>query len=436
MASLLARLPRGASLSPDALAQRYRIVIILLYLHVPVLILTGLIGPAPLAESLLLPMLPLAFALGSGAAISTGLKCDLSSAGLMSATYVAIELTGGRVEAHFHLFVILIWVALYQRWQALALAIVSALVHHLVIGLIWPAHVFSGPGGHMAMSAGGVIGMAAYHVAMVVLEVSGILVVWYFAEQGEAENVRLGREALVVDEAMQAERQATQLRETQAAQQRSEQLAGLTQNLAGQAREIQARAIEITGVVGSVKDRAATLTGSVQDISERARKAASTADQGRKNASEAAQGVNGLARSMGEISSVNALISQLADQTNLLALNAAIEAARAGDQGRGFSVVANEVKALASETARSSGQVNTVITAVVHETQSVTAGFVATSEVVSAIHALQQEIAAAVEEQLLTLRDVSNELSFAADSSTSIAAAIERLTQMAADSIS
>ncbi len=433
MARLLDRLPRGASLSPAALAQRHRINIILLYMHVPVLLLVGFLGPRSWSEVLLLPLIPLALAAGSSLVAAAGLKCDLASVGLMSCSYVAIELSGGQVEAHFHLFVILIFVALYQRWQALALAIISALIHHLIIGLSWPLHVFGGQHG-MGTTAASVVGMVAYHVGMVVLEVIGILFIWYFAEQGEAENQRLARAAQASSDAMQAERQANQRRETEAAQRRSQELAALTQELAQQAGQVQSTAAGINQLVRRVKDRAEMLTGSVQEISQRARKAASTADQGRRNASEAASGVNGLARSMGEISSVNALISQLADQTNLLALNAAIEAARAGEQGRGFSVVANEVKALASETARSSGQVNTVIAAVVCETQAVTAGFAATSEIVSAIHALQQEIAAAVEQQLMTLHEVSDELSAAADSSTAISAAIDQLTSTAASS--
>jgi methyl-accepting chemotaxis protein len=426
MGSLLSRLPRGARLSDGSWAERHRIVVGLLWLHVPALALVGLIGPRPWWEAVVLPLGVAALAAGGTTAGSRRARAELASIGLISCTFVAIELTGGRIDSHLHLYAILIFVALYQQWTPLLWAVGIVLVHHGVLGLLNPPRVFG-----MSMSHGEALLMVAIHAGAAVLEVAGILVFWHFAEQAEREGQEVAAEAARAVGERDASDQAAKGRETEVERDRAVRAQRRGDRLAADAAEVAAGARAALDAVAAVEAQLANLSDAVRSIAERSTHAAGIASSGQDVAAGATARMHGLERSVAEIAEVNALIAQLAGQTNLLSLNATIESARAGEMGKGFAVVASEVKQLANETASSAGKVSTVIEAIIGQTGAVASSFASTTAVVAEINGVQVAIASSVEEQASVLAEVTRQLQTASRASREVLTGLDQLTASA-----
>jgi methyl-accepting chemotaxis protein len=196
-------------------------------------------------------------------------------------------------------------------------------------------------------------------------------------------------------------------------------IAGTAEHLASASEQISTSASQQASTAGSQKDQTAQVATALQEMAatvqqvsensgraaEASRKAADTARQGgvvveqtlikMQVIAESVRGTAGKVEELGkrsdQIGRIVGVINDIADQTNLLALNAAIEAARAGEQGRGFAVVADEVRKLAERTTMSTKEIATMIEAVQSDTrQAVEAMEQGTRQVVEGVVTTQK----------------------------------------------
>lgn len=141
-------LPRGRSLPEDVWERRHRGIVLLLLVHAVAVPVFAFMRGYPALHSLLeAAILPIAAAAATSPHFSRRVRTVVASLGLMSASAILVHFSGGVIEVHFHFFVMVAVIALYQDWLPFLGSIGYVLLHHGVLGVLQPDAVFNHAGG-------------------------------------------------------------------------------------------------------------------------------------------------------------------------------------------------------------------------------------------------------------------------------------------------
>ena len=241
----------------------------------------------------------------------------------------------------------------------------------------------------------------------------------------------------------------------------SEEISRNMEDQSNRASQIATSAEELSQTVIDVAKNASDIAGSARSAADRAREGERAVEQSIVETNAISGTVNASAKVMqtlvqksSQIGEIISVINDIADQTNLLALNAAIEAARAGEQGRGFAVVADEVRKLAERTGKATSEISEMIRSVQEEVQEATASMDDTAkrvvtgvemstkagatlrDIVSRVDSLQamvQQIASATEEMSSVADHISGDVQSIASAAKEISSGSEQIARTSSE---
>jgi methyl-accepting chemotaxis protein len=288
-----------------------------------------------------------------------------------------------------------------------------------------------------------------------------------YTERGDevGDNARAAetfRDRLLRMEAMEVEQKLAETRAAEQHQLDTQRLADNFEEAVGSiiavvstsATDLQAAASSLTRTADTTQQLAASVAGASESASTSVRTVAAASDELAASVGEISRQVNEsnriahdavvqaqqadarigeLSKAASRIGDVIKLITEIAEQTNLLALNATIEAARAGDAGRGFAVVAAEVKALAAQTAKATDEIGQQVTGMQVATRESVAAIKQIGTIIGQISNISSVIAAAIEEQGSTTREIARNVQQAAAGSTQVATNITEVNRGATE---
>ncbi|WP_306015460.1 methyl-accepting chemotaxis protein [Oceanicaulis sp. MMSF_3324] len=251
------------------------------------------------------------------------------------------------------------------------------------------------------------------------------------ASEAEAERARkIEQLAADFDAAVERTLEAVTM-SASALQETAEVLVGASSNTTSRAGEVSGAGASASEAVATVASAAEELSASVSEIAAQVERSSDVSGQAKDRMERASTEMNQLTTAANEIDQVVKLISDIAEQTNLLALNATIEAARAGEAGKGFAVVASEVKTLAEQTGRATGQISNQITQIQSATGAVESAMQEVRGVIDEMLNVASAINAAIDEQRSASTEIASSAQSAASETQRVSANIEQVSRSA-----
>jgi methyl-accepting chemotaxis protein len=312
------------------------------------------------------------------------------AAGQMAMGALLIHLSGGRIETHFHVFGSLAILSFYRDWRVLVLATVVVLLDHVGLGIYDPQSVY-GVATIQPLRWVEHAGWVVFEDVFLIMAIVQNIQDMKDAASRQASLEQADKQQIIIGQLQTAERtltdQANSIALVVTALSDSEQrIAAVLSELASNAQETLAAVTETTTIVDEVRQTAEVSSHKARKVSEEAQRVMQVSERGKTATDDTVEGMarireqmSAIADGMMQLNSQSKMIGEiittvddLSQQSNLLSVNASIEASKAGEHGKGFSVVAQEVKNLSRESKEATARVRRILNDITKASSSAT----------------------------------------------------------------